>query len=210
MVQDTNYLSHWCNLVLQGTLKTQSGRNQIFIKVLLLSHDKSYRYFSNTIEERSNRMNQQFFPARLHLLIPRNSDNGIVIRRAPSKQVCILNWDRNSNKFTVSQWLKGRIYERRSDISPSGKYWIYFAMNGKWQSQVKGSWTAIAKVPWLKAIELLSKGDCWHGGGLFLDDKNYWLNDGYGHESLFNSNEVNRNKLYQLQNYYGGECLNIY
>ena len=155
-------------------------------------------------------MNTKSFPARLHLLIPRNSNNGIVIRRGPSKRVCILNWDRSRNQFTVSQWLKGRIYERRSDISPSGKYWIYFAMNGKWQSEVKGSWTAIAKVPWLKAIELLSKGDCWHGGGLFLDDKNYWLNDGCGHELLFNSNEVNRNKLYQPQNYYGGECLNIY
>ena len=155
-------------------------------------------------------MNTQLFPARLHLLIPRNNSNGIVIRRGPSKQVCILNWDRNTNKFTVSQWLKGRIYERRSDISPSGKYWIYFAMNGKWQSEVKGSWTAIAKVPWLKAIELLSKGDCWHGGGLFIDDKSYWLNDGYGHESVFTSNKITRNKSYQPGNQYGGECLNVY
>lgn len=152
----------------------------------------------------------QSFPARLHLLIPRNSNNGIVIRRGPSKQVCILNWDRIKNKFTVSQWLKGRIYERRSDISPSGKYWIYFAMNGKWQSEAKGSWTAIARVPWLKAIELLAKGDCWHGGDLFLDDQNYWLNDGYGHYSLFTSNKITRNKSYQPPNYYNGECLNVY
>ncbi|MGL5942167.1 MAG: hypothetical protein ACRC2S_17700 [Waterburya sp.] len=43
-------------------------------------------------------------------------------------------------------------------------------MNGKWQSEAKGAWTAIARVAWLKAIELLPKGDCWHGGGLFLDD----------------------------------------
>lgn len=155
-------------------------------------------------------MNITSFPARLHLLIPRNSNNGIVIRRGPSKQVCILNWNRSNNKFTLSQWLKGRIYERRCDISPSGKYWIYFAMNGRWQSEVKGSWTAIAKVPWLKAIELLPKGDCWHGGGLFIDDKSYWLNDGYGHESLFTSKEITRNKSYQPQKYYGGECLNVY
>jgi cytochrome bd-type quinol oxidase subunit 2 len=30
----------------------------------------------------------------------------------------------------VGQWLKGRIYERRSDLSPDGKHLIYFAMNG--------------------------------------------------------------------------------
>jgi hypothetical protein len=155
-------------------------------------------------------MHTRPFPARLHLLIARNGTSGIVIRRGPSKQVCILHWDRINNLFTVSQWLKGRIYERRCDISPSGKYWIYFAMNGRWQSEAKGSWTAIAKVPWLKAIELLPKGDCWHGGGLFINDKSYWLNDGYGHESLFTSKEITRNKSYQPQNHYGGECLNVY
>ena len=155
-------------------------------------------------------MNTSPFPARLHLLIPSNSDRAIVIRRGPSKQVCILNWNRRNDLFTVSQWLKGRIYERRSDISPSGKYWIYFAMKGKWKSEAKGSWTAIAKVPWLKAIELLPKGNCWHGGGLFIDDKSYWLNDGYGHESLFTSKEITRNQSYKPQNYYGGECLNVY
>ena len=155
-------------------------------------------------------MTTKQFPARLHVLIARNNENGIVIRRGPSKQVCVLGWDRRSNTFTVNQWLKGRIYERRSDISPSGKYWIYFAMNGKWDREAKGAWTAIAKVPWLKAIELLPKGDCWHGGGLFLDDQTYWLNDGFGHESLFTSNEITRNRSYQPKNQYGGECLNVY
>ena len=153
-------------------------------------------------------MDTKHFPARLHLLIAKNNDNGIVIRRGPSKQVCILAWDRSRNIFTVSQWLKGRIYERRSDISPSGKYWIYFAMNGKWQSEAKGSWTAIARVPWLKAIELLPKGDCWQGGGLFLDDRTYWLNG--CHESLLTAKEITRNKSYQPKNQYGGECLNVY
>jgi hypothetical protein len=148
------------------------------------------------------------FPARLHLLIAKNNDNGIVIRRGPSKQVCILDWDRRKNTFTVSQWFKGRIYERRSDISPSGKYWIYFAMNGRWNSEARGSWTAIAKAPWLKAIELLPKGDCWQGGGMFLDDKTYWLNG--CHESLFTSDEIIRHKSYQPKNYYNSECLGVY
>ncbi len=155
-------------------------------------------------------MKEEQFPARLHVLIASNSDKAIVIRRGPSKHTCVLSWDRKKNTFEVSQWLKGRIYERRSDICPSGKYWIYFAMNGKWNSEAKGAWTAIAKAPWLKAITLFAKGDCWNGGGLFLDDTTYWLNDGYGHESLFDSREVKRDGSYEPQNQYGGECLHVY
>ncbi len=155
-------------------------------------------------------MKEEKFPARLHILIARDNEKAIVIRRGPSKSTCVLSWDRKKNTFEVSQWFKGRIYERRSDLSPSGKYWIYFAMNGKWNSEVKGAWTAIGRAPWLKAISIFAKGDCWNGGGLFLDDKTFWLNDGYGHEQLFSCSEVKRADPYNLPNQYGGECLNVY
>lgn len=45
---------------------------------------------------------------------------------------------------------------------------------------------------------------------MFINDKSYWLNDGCGHDSLFISQEVTRNKFYKPQNNYGGECLNVY
>lgn len=83
-------------------------------------------------------------------------------------------------------------------------------MNGHWKSEAKGSWTAIARTPWLKAISLFSKGDCWNGGGMFLSDHSYWLNDGYGHESMLDRAEVKRDKNYPPSNQYGGECLNVY
>jgi len=152
-------------------------------------------------------MTAEHFPPRIHILIPRDSDNALVIRRGPSKQTCILNWNRKKNLFAVAQWLKGRIYERRGDISPNGKYWIYFAMNGRWHSEVKGSWTAIAKAPWLKAIILYAKGDCWHGGGLFLDNETYWLNEGFygSHQLLLDSQEVKMSTSYYPPHQYGGE-----
>ena len=90
-------------------------------------------------------MKDQCFPARLHVILPTNSDNALVIRRGPSKQTCILSWNTQSDEVQPTQWLKGRIYERRSDVSPDGKHWIYFAMNGRWNSKNRGSWTAIAK-----------------------------------------------------------------
>lgn len=155
-------------------------------------------------------MKEETFPARLHVLSARDNAKALVIRRGPSKSVGVFAWDRKNNTFEISQSLKGRIYERRSDISPCGKYWVYFAINGKWNSEVQGAWTAVARTPWLKAVSLYAKGDCWHGGGLFLDEKTYWLNDGHGHEKLVTSSKVERNESYNPPNEYGGECPHVY
>ncbi|MEW6736860.1 MAG: hypothetical protein AB1489_36570 [Acidobacteriota bacterium] len=150
------------------------------------------------------------FNPRIHVLLARDGQLGVVIRRGPSKHVCTMLWDRHRDEFQIGQWMKGRIYERRSDLSPNGKYLIYFAMNGKWDSQAKGSWTAISRVPYLKALAIFPKGDCWHGGGLFTSNRTYWLNDGYGHSLLRDSTEVQRDLKFQQTGYFGGECLSVY
>src|SRR5262245_33339602 len=100
------------------------------------------------------------FPARIHVLLASDAPIGLVIRRGPSKYAATLLWDRRHDNFRLDQWLKGYIYERRSDLSPDGKYFIYFAMNGKWHSEAKGAWTAISYVPYLKALAIFPKGDC--------------------------------------------------
>ena len=153
---------------------------------------------------------QPSFEARIHILLAREARVGVVIRRGPSKKVCTVLWDRRNDQFRVGQWLNGRIYERRSDISPDGKYLIYFAMNGRWQSEAKGSWTAISRAPYLKAIAIFPKGDCWNGGGLFTDKATYWLNDGCGHSELRNTHEVRRNLKFKPSTYFGGECPGVY
>jgi hypothetical protein len=153
---------------------------------------------------------RETFPARLHVLLARDAKIGLVIRRGPSKSVCTILWNRERDTFKLGQWMRGRIYERRSDLSPDGKHFIYFAMNGRWQSETKGAWTAISRVPYLKAITLFAKGDCWHGGGLFLGAREFWLNNGYGHTELKASSQLKQNPKRQPRDYYGGECLNVY
>lgn len=148
--------------------------------------------------------------ARLHVLLARKNATALVIRRGPSKQVGTFLWDRKTNKVSPGQWLKGRIYERRSDISPDGKYFIYFAMNGKWKSKSKGSWTAISKTPYLKAIAFFPKGDGWNGGGLWTGMQSYWLNAGFGHEVALDTDQVRRDTQYKFDPQYGNECLSVY
>lgn len=131
-------------------------------------------------------------PARIHVLLASDAPVGLVIRRGPSKCVATMLWDRRRDTFTLGQWLKGRIYEDKCDLSPDGKYFIYFAMNGKWQEEARGSWTAISRAPYLKALALFPKGDTWNGGGLWIDATTYWLNDGYGHSLLWDTTLVRR------------------
>ena len=150
------------------------------------------------------------FPARLHVLLASGAPVGVVIRRGPSKSVCSILWNRKTDEFHLGQWMRGRIYERRADISPDGHWMIYFAMNGKWTSETKGSWTAISRVPWLKATTIWGKGDCWHGGGLFTSGSSYWLNDGYGHFLIRDSREVRRDLQFTPTRSYGGECSSVY
>ena len=151
--------------------------------------------------------------ARIHILIASNAPVAVVIRRGPSKAVCTVLWNLKSNKFKVGQWLKGRIYERRSHLSPDGQYMIYFAMNGRWQSETGGSWTAISKVPYLKAEVLYGKGDCWNGGGLFIDNRHYWLNDLYdSHHPMFGQSHTRLIRKHGAieSPYSNNECLGVY
>lgn len=130
---------------------------------------------------------------RLHVLLARDSRQAVVIRRGPSRHTAVIGWDRSTDHFELGQWLYGRIYERRSDLSPDGKHFIYFAMNGRWNGPAKGSWTAISQVPWLKAQILFAKGDCLDGGGLFMGRDTYWLDDvTRGHQLLHDHTKLRR------------------
>jgi hypothetical protein len=46
----------------------------------------------------------------------------------------------------------------------------------KTRNQYTYAWTAVSKPPFLTALALWPKGDCWHGGGLFKSNKRLWLN----------------------------------
>lgn len=85
----------------------------------------------------------------------------------------LLRWNLESDSVEGGQWLKGRIYERRCDLSPDGSLLVYFA--AKFRGPVY-SWTAVSRPPWLTALSFFPKGDCWGGGGLFDGNRVLRLN----------------------------------
>jgi hypothetical protein len=149
-------------------------------------------------------------PPRLHVLLARDAQSGVIIRRGPTRHTALIGWDRRHDRFEIGQWLYGRIYERRCDLSPDGQHLIYFAMNGRWQSRTRGSWTAISRAPFLKALTLYAKGDCWQGGGLFLSRSEYWLNGACMHTLLEDRSRLKASTEYPWPESYGGECPGVY
>src|SRR5262245_663042 len=109
----------------------------------------------------------------LYAILARDARVGVVFRRGPSKQVLLLLWRTDTDQFYEGQWFKGRIYERRCDLSPSGKRLIYFAAKYK---APYATWTAVSRPPFLTAVALWPKGDAWGGGGLFAKEKEILLN----------------------------------
>lgn len=110
---------------------------------------------------------------RLYAILARDGRSAVVFRRGPTKQVLVLRWWLDNDRLEPGQWFKGRIYERRCDLSPDGELLIYFAANWKAPYQ---SWTAVSRTPYLTALALWPKGDAWGGGGLFLSPRTIGLN----------------------------------
>jgi len=85
----------------------------------------------------------------------------------------LIGWNTANDTFQPGQWLKGRIYERRCDLSPKGNLLVYFAAN---YQKPHYSWTALSRPPFLAALAMWPKGDGWGGGGLFLSRTRLALN----------------------------------
>jgi hypothetical protein len=72
----------------------------------------------------------------------------------------------------MGQWLKGRIYEHRCDLSPDARHIIVFVR----RTDASLAWTALSRAPWLRAIAVWPQSHTWHGGGAFDADGRVWFN----------------------------------
>ena len=148
------------------------------------------------------------FPARLHVLFASQARTGVVFRRGPVNAVCTVGWNRETDEFVLGQWFRGRISERRSDLSADGRHLIYFARGGRRHQETKGTWTAISRAPWLHAVTLYGKGDCWQGGGLFTSNEKYWLNG--CHFLVRQDAKLAEGTKYAPEGFFGAECPSVY
>jgi hypothetical protein len=110
---------------------------------------------------------------RIYAILARDRPFAAVFRRGPSKNVLLLGWNTLNDTFQPGQWLKGRIYERRCDLSPKGDLLVYCAANNRAPIY---SWSAISRPPFLTALAMWPKNDAWGGGGRFVSRTRMELN----------------------------------
>jgi len=89
---------------------------------------------------------------RLHLFFARDNDRAVILRQGPSDVFRLILWHRDSDRFEDGQWLKHKVYTDRCDLSPDGRHFLYFALDGKWGSAARGSYTAISRPPFFTAL----------------------------------------------------------
>jgi hypothetical protein len=141
---------------------------------------KSYPHYVMQNVLVTKKGNRDQVAARLTLLFARTAPVAVILRRGPSKWMQLVKWNTDSDEFESGQWFHGKIYGGRADLSPDGSLFIYFAqkINGRSikDTEYTYAWTAISRPPYLKALALWPKGDCWHGGGLFINESTILLN----------------------------------
>jgi hypothetical protein len=116
---------------------------------------------------------------RLFVILARDADVGVILRRGPSKWVQIIKWDTRRDTFDDGAWFHGRIYEKYCDVSPDGELFVYFvAKHNRYRCDDGYGyvWSAVSRPPWLYALALWP-GPCgtYPGGGRFTANRRLTL-----------------------------------
>lgn len=123
-------------------------------------------------------MAQSQSPCRLFVYLARTVPLGVVLRRGPSDWVQLSLWHTDSDTLEHGQWFKGRVYERRCDLSADGSLFVYFARKSTGRTlagPLRDSWLALSRPPWFTALALWSVGGTYHTGGYFTETDSLFI-----------------------------------
>jgi hypothetical protein len=120
----------------------------------------------------------------MFVLLARRASVGVILRRGPTAWWRVTRWDTGRDRFEAGQWFRGRIYPDKCDVSPDGKFLVYFAAKFYPHADPKGigsTWTAVSRPPYLTALALWPGIGTWGGSGVFLDDRTVLVATGWEH-----------------------------
>jgi hypothetical protein len=108
---------------------------------------------------------------RLFVIQARDEAVAVILRRGPSRWYHVIKWNTDNDTFIHGAWIKGRIYEGNCDLSPDGRLFVYFVLQGSRSgTRFTHAWTAVSRAPWLTALAVWPQGMTYGGGGRFLDN----------------------------------------
>ena len=93
-----------------------------------------------------------------------------VFRRGPTQWSHLGRWDLVQGRYEPGAWLLGRIFPRRSDLSPDGQWLSYFAHKPTARWNHGETYIALSKLPWLTALHAFGTHGTWTRGYYFTED----------------------------------------
>ena len=112
-------------------------------------------------------------PPRIYCIPASEAPVVAVFRRGPTNWSHVGRWDLAAGRYEPGAWLRGRIFPRRSDLSPDGRLLCYFAHKptAKWEQGE--AYVALSKLPWLTALHAFSTCGTWTRGFFFTKDGSF-------------------------------------
>lgn len=120
-------------------------------------------------------MNRQTAP-RIYCIPASEAPIVAVFRRGPTRWSHVGRWDVAQGTYEPGAWLNGRLFPRRSDLSPDGRYLCYVAHKPTATWDVGDVYVAISKLPWLTALRAFPTDGTWTRGFHFTADGRSDLN----------------------------------
>lgn len=120
------------------------------------------------------------------ILVP-NANQVVLFRRGPSRATLQLTWDLTTDELVLGQWIKGKVFTRRCDVSPDGRYLIAAVSDysrGRMKHRIEKQrgeevtdfWTAISRPPYFTALALWIDDGAYQGGGIWFGNSALGLN----------------------------------
>ena len=91
-----------------------------------------------------------------------------IVSRGPTEWSHVGRWDLDAPRYDAGAWLHGRLFPRRSDVSPDGRYLCYFAHKPGVQWAHGETYVAVSRLPWLTALHAFGTGGTWTRGYHFM------------------------------------------
>jgi hypothetical protein len=108
-------------------------------------------------------------PPRIYCIPATAAPVVAVLRRGPTNWSHVGRWDLAEGRYEPGAWLGGRIFPRRSDLSPDGRFLCYFAHKPSASWEHGEAYVAISKLPWLTALHAFGTCGTWTRGFSFSE-----------------------------------------
>ena len=109
-------------------------------------------------------------PPRIYCIPATAAPVVAVLRRGPSNWSHVGRWDLAQQQYESGAWLHGRIFPRRCDLSPDGRFLCYFAHKPTATWDHGETYVALSKLPWLTALHAFGTCGTWTRGYYFTQD----------------------------------------